>query len=89
MILIATKIFFGIHVLIYFATTLVVCNDEIPFCRNRLKELKEDEKAWSGRCLKGNGEILYTPRCEAERGYNHERMCIYAKICFHKGNIRL
>ena len=87
MILIATKIIVGIHILIYFGTSLVVCNNEIQFCRKRLKELREDEKNWSERCVNGKEQILVTPRCEAEKKYNHERMCMYTKICFYKGNI--
>ncbi|CAB3991726.1 Hypothetical predicted protein [Paramuricea clavata] len=85
MIFITTKIIVGIHVLIYFGTSLVVCNNDIPFCRKRLKELRKDEKDWSGRCLNGEGENLDTPSCEAEKEYNHERMCMYTKICFYKG----
>jgi hypothetical protein len=87
MIVIATKIIVGIHILIYFGTSLVVCNNDIPFCRKWLKELREDEKDWIKRCLNGEGQNLVTPRCEAEKKYNHERMCMYTKICFHKGNI--
>ena len=89
MILIATKIIVGIHILIYFGTSLVVCNNDIPFCRGRLKELRENEKYWSERCVNGKDQILVTPRCEAEKKYNHERICMYTKICFHKGNINL
>jgi hypothetical protein len=89
MIFITTKIVVGIHVLIYFGTSLVVCNNDIPFCRKRLKELREDEKKWSERCLNGEGQNLDTPTCEAKKEYNHERMCMYSKICFYKGNIRL
>ena len=90
MILIATKIIVGIHILIYFATSLVVCNNDIPFCRKRFNELKEDEKDWRERCLNGKGQNRATPRCEADKEYNHERMCMYKKICFHinKGNIK-
>jgi hypothetical protein len=89
MILIATKIIFSIHILIYFGTSLVVCNNGIPFCRKRLKELRKDEKDWSKRCLNSDGENLVTVRCEAEKRYNHERICMYTKICFYKGNIYL
>ncbi|CAB4012232.1 Hypothetical predicted protein, partial [Paramuricea clavata] len=85
MILIATKIIVGIHILIYFGTSLVVCNNDIPFCRKRLKELREDEKYWSERCVNNKDQILVTPRCEAEKKYNHERLCMYTKICFYKG----
>jgi hypothetical protein len=89
MILIAAKIIVGIHILIYFGASLVVCNNDIPFCRKRLKELRADEKYWSERCVDGKEQILVTPRCEAEKEYNHERICMYTKICFHKGNIKL
>ena len=89
MIFIATNIIAGLHVLMYFGTSLVVCNNDIPFCRKRLKELREDEKDWSKRCLNGKGQNLDTPSCETEKEYNHERMCMYTKICFYKGNIRL
>ncbi|CAB4037593.1 Hypothetical predicted protein [Paramuricea clavata] len=85
MIFIATKIIVGIHVLVYFGTSLVVCNEDIPFCDKRLKELRKDEKDWSERCLNGEGENLVTPSCEAKKEYNHERMCVYTKICFYKG----
>ncbi|CAB4022289.1 Hypothetical predicted protein, partial [Paramuricea clavata] len=83
MILIATKNIVGIHILIYFATSLVVCNNDIPFCRKRLNELRENEKDWRNRCLNGEGQNLATPRCEADKEYNYERMCMYKKICFH------
>ena len=91
MILIATKIIVGIHVLIYFGTSLVVCNNDIPFCRKWLKEVKGNEKDWNKRCLNGEGQNLATLRSEAVKEYNHERMCLYKKICFHinKGNIKL
>jgi hypothetical protein len=90
MIVIATKIIVGIHILIYFGISLVVCNNDIPFCRKRFNELRENEKDWRNRYLNGKGQNLATPRCEADKEYNHERMCMYKKICFHinKGNIK-
>jgi hypothetical protein len=89
MIVIATKIIVGIHILIYFVTSLVVCNNDIPFCRKWLKEPKENEKDWIKRCLNVEGQNLTTPCCEAEKEYNKKRMCTYKKICFDKGNMRL
>ncbi|CAB4014206.1 Hypothetical predicted protein, partial [Paramuricea clavata] len=86
MILIATKIIVGIHILIYFATSLVVCNNDIPFCRKRFNELRENDKNWRNRYLNGEGQNLATPRCEADKEYNYERMCMYKKICFHSIN---
>ena len=90
MIVIASNIFVGIHILIYFGTSLVVCNNDIPFCPKRFNELKEDEKDWRERCLNGKGQNLATLRFEAVKEYNHARMCMNKKICFHinKGNIK-
>ena len=79
----------SILILIYFGTSLVACINGIPFCRKRLKELSEDENDWSNRCLNGEGQNIVTPRCKAENEYNRERMCMYTKICFRKGNVRL
>jgi hypothetical protein len=55
LIFVATKMIVSILILIYFGTSLVACINGIPFCRKRLKELREDENDWSNRCLNGEG----------------------------------
>jgi hypothetical protein len=53
MIFVATKVVVGFLILIYFGGSLVICNEDIPFCDKRLKELKNDVKDWRKRCLNG------------------------------------
>ena len=86
MIFISTKIIVGFLVLIYFGGRVVICNEDIPFCDNRLKELKNDVKDWRKRCLNDAGRVLNSPCCAAENEYNQNRMSMQTKLCFYKGN---
>ena len=88
-----TKLILGLFILIYFGAKQIVCDDDTPplneniaFCNESLKELKDDVKDWQERCL---NEALYdrdTPCCNAEKKYDKERRRIHGKLCFYKGN---
>ena len=94
MVFIATKVLLGIFILIYFDASLVTCNEDIPFCKESLKSLKDDVKDWQARCsiskLDGYGynytEDLDTPCCNAEKDYIQNRRRMQKKLCFYKGN---
>ena len=88
-IFIGTKIILGLFILIYFGASPVICDDDIPFCKESLKALKHDLKVWQGRCL--NKELNYaqdidTPCCNAEKKYIQNRRRMQRKLCFYKGN---
>lgn len=80
------KIFVGFFVLIYTATEIVAGNDDIPFCKDRMVELRRDEKSWLQRCVDDKGQVLDTTCCEVEKNYNLQRMCMDTKMCFNTGN---
>ena len=73
-------------ILIYCGASLVICEEEIPFCKDHLKELVKDEDDWSKRCLKYEGHKIDSSCCEIEKEYLRKRMCMLSKMCFHKGN---
>ena len=83
-----TKIILGLLVLIYFGASLVICDENIPFCKESLKELKKDLKDWQGRCLNNTLEYLQDidiPCCNAEKKSIQNRRKIHRKLCFYKG----
>ena len=41
-----TKVIPGLFILIYFGACLVVCDENIPFCKESLEALKLDLKGW-------------------------------------------
>ena len=80
-ILHSRKAIFGTIILLYFGETFIVCNKDIPFCDQHLRELKEDVKEWKHRCSSdANSEC-----CKAEKAYNPHRMRMHTKMCFYKG----
>ena len=83
---IAAKIIVGILVLIYFCTSVVICNSDIPFCDKQLKELRQDEKDWSTTCANDESQSIGSPCCQAKKNNNLKRMCVYTKTCFYEGN---
>ena len=83
---VSAKIIVSILILIYFGTSLVICNIDIPLCDKRLKKLRQDEKDWSTTCTNDEGQSLNSSCCQAKKENNLKRMCIYAKICFYQGN---
>ena len=83
---ISTKIIFGFPIVIYFLASAVICNENIPFCQERLKALMDDVKDWEKRCVDSQGHDLATPHCKAEKRCNQDRMKLGRKMCFYKGN---
>ncbi|CAB4032013.1 Hypothetical predicted protein, partial [Paramuricea clavata] len=84
-IYVATKVIVGFLVLIYFGGSLVICNEDIPFCDKRLEELENDVKDWRKRCLNGTGHMYNSSCCAAENERNQQRMEMQTKLCFYKG----
>ncbi|CAB4034906.1 Hypothetical predicted protein, partial [Paramuricea clavata] len=84
LIFVATKITVAFLILIYFGASLVMCNEDISFCDERLKELKQDVKDWNKRCVNTQGKDIDTPCCETEKQYNKEKMNMQTKLCFYK-----
>ena len=82
---ISVKIIVGILILIYFGTSLVICNSDIPFCDKQLKELRQDEKDWSTTCTNDEGQSNGSVCCQAKKNNNLKRMCVYTKTCFYEG----
>lgn len=65
-----------------------VGNDNIPFCRDRLEELRKDEKSWLQRCVGDDkGQVVDKTYCEVEKNYNLERMCMDTRTCFNTGSL--
>ena len=83
-----TKIILGLFFSIYFGSSLVICDEDIPFCKESLKELKKDLKDWQERCLNITLEYsrdIDTPCCNAEKKYIQNRRKMHRKLCFYKG----
>ena len=87
MIFVATKVVLGFLILIYFGGSLVICNEDIPFCDKRLEELKNDVKDWRKRCLNGTVQVPNSSCCAAENERNQQRMEMQTKLCFYKGTV--
>ena len=60
-IFIATKVIFGLFILIYFNASLVSCNEDIRFCNESLQALKDDVKDWQEKCSRNTLERQYLP----------------------------
>jgi hypothetical protein len=86
-IFVATKVVLGFLILIYFGGSLVICNEDIPFCDKRLEELKNDVKDWRKRCLNGTVQVPNSSCCAAENERNQQRMEMQTKLCFYKGTV--
>ena len=85
-IFIMARIIALLLILTLFDASLVICEEEIPFCKDHLKELVKDEEDWSKRCLKYEGHKIDSSCCETEKEYLRKRMCTLSKLCFYKGN---
>ena len=85
---ISTKYIFGLLFLIYFGGTLTTGNEEIPWCKKHLNELKKDVQHWQKRCLNETGQEIDSSCCKAEKDYFKERMRMHTEMCFYSGNLR-
>ena len=85
----ATTIILGLFILICFGASVITCNEAIenvPFCKESLKELKDDVKDWQKICKDDQLYDIDTPCCNAEKEYIKNRRRIQRKLCFFKGN---
>ena len=85
LVFISAKIIVGLLILICFGTSLVTCNENIPFCKEQLQRLKQDVEVWNERCWNNTDQGNSTPCCQAEKEYNQERMKMHVEMCFHSG----
>ena len=85
LVFISTKITIGLLTLICFGTSLVTCNESIPFCEGELQRLKHDVEVWNERCWNNADQGKSTPCCQAEKEYNQERMKMHVEMCFYSG----
>ena len=76
----------GLIIFIYFGGKLIVCNEDIPICAQRLEELKKYVKDWEQRCLDETRHEINSPCCKAEKEYFQERMRMHTKMCLYEGN---
>lgn len=82
-VIVSTKILFAFTILIYFGGTLIICNEDVPVCDMRLKQIKGDVKNWERKCvnqiLESMNEIEHTlkeryrPRKGARQYFNERR----------------
>ena len=85
-----TKIILGLFLLIYFGTSLVICDERIPFCKESFKAVEDDLKDWQERRL--DKSLNYTRHidttcCNAEeKKYIQNRRKKRRKLCFYEGN---
>ena len=86
LMLTSRKVIIGLIILIYFGGSLIICNEGIPICDHRLKELKEYVKDWEGRCLDETRYEINSQCCKAEKEHFQKRMRMHTKMCFHEGN---
>ena len=86
LILTSTTVMIGLIILIYFGGSLVICNEHIPICDQRLTELKKYVKNWEQRCLSETRQEINSPCCKAEKDYFQERMRMHTKMCLYEGN---
>ena len=84
-VLIMARIIVVLLIWTYFGASFVTCEEEIPFCKDHLKELVKDEEDWSKRCLKYEGHKTDSSCCETEKEYLRKRMCSLSKLCFYRG----
>ena len=83
-----TKIILGLLILLYFGGSLVICDEDILFCKESLKALKDDLTDWQKRCLDKtleHSQDIDTPCCNAEKKYIQNRRKMNRKLCFYKG----
>ena len=92
-IFVVPKIVVVLLLLTHFGARLVHCDEQIPFCKDLLQKLENDEKSWRENCLETGvndsrrlgGKMVDSPCCEAEKNYLRERRCKHSQMCFYKG----
>lgn len=84
-LLISRKNVVGFLILICFGGTPATCNTDIPYCEERLNELKKDVLDWQKRCLNETGYDINSVHCKAEKAYFQERMRMQTEMCFYSG----
>jgi hypothetical protein len=83
-VILATKLILSFIILQYFGESLVVGNNDIPFCHNLWNDLGNDLADWRERCFDGDQEIN-SSRCCAEKEYFEERRRSHRQMCFYEG----
>ena len=92
-IFVVPKIVVVLLLLTHFGARLVHCDEQIPFCKDLLEKLENDEKSWRENCLETGvndsrrlgWKMVDSPCCEAEKNYLRERRCKHSQMCFYKG----
>ena len=83
-----SRIIVVLPLLTFFRVCQVRCVEEIPSCKDLLKNLQNDEETWHEKCLKpkSRDQMLDSYCCEAEKNYLRTRKCMHSRMCFYKGN---
>ena len=84
-LLIPPKMIIGFLILACFGGTPVTCNKDIPYCDERLNELKKDVQDWQKRCLNETRYDINSVHCKTEKEYLQERMRMQTEMCFYSG----
>lgn len=89
MILMSTRTTVTFLILICFGKTLVICNEDIPICNKKLKELRGDVSDWKKKCSTQSQQENDSPICETQQDYHQERMRMLSQMCFYEGSFCL
>ena len=94
-IFVAPRVAVVLLFLTLFGGNEVCCDEGIPFCKDPLKTLENNEEAWNERCLFKSGvkhakklawKMTDSPCCKAEKKNLQERKCKHSQMCFYQGN---
>ena len=77
-------------IIISLPVLIVLGNNDIPCCKEKLETLKYGIQKWKDICVDENGNDLKTAACKELKLYNKEMMKLLTQMCFYKGkNIHL